>query len=141
METANVWEYLNNVWVLAGLVLVVFAGLLNSLSDKKLENPAVEKLMNKGVNYLFILALVCIVLGFVVPESKNANIVESTQTISNSSGTAINASGNVDSNSSSFSGSDRTRQERPNKVNQQIDDNNGIAINAAGDVSTNIQEK
>lgn len=36
METANVWEYLDNIWVLTGLVLVIFAGLLKSLSDKKM---------------------------------------------------------------------------------------------------------
>lgn len=141
MEKANVWEYLNNFWVLAGLVLVVFAGLLKSLSDKKLDNPAVENLMHKGINYLFILGIVGIVLGFVIPESKNTKTPEINQTISNSSGTAINARGDVNYNQPSSPESDHTHRERPRSVNQQINDNSGIAINADGNVSTRIQEK
>jgi len=141
METANVWEYLNNVWVLAGLVFVVFAGLLKTLSGKQLDNPAVERLMHKGVNYLFILGIVGIVLGFVMPENKDTKTTEVTQTISNNSGTAINAGGDVNDNKPFSPESDRTHQERPSSVNQQIKDNSGVAINAGGNVSAHIQEK
>lgn len=132
---------LDNVWVLAGLVLVVFTGLLKLLLGQKLENPAIEKLMHKGVNYLFILGLVSIALGFVVPESKNTKNSEINQTISNSSGSAINAARDINLNSSSSSASDRSHQDYSSRVNQQIKDNSGIAINAGRDVSTNIQEK
>ncbi|MDP2141624.1 MAG: hypothetical protein Q8L20_12520 [Gammaproteobacteria bacterium] len=141
METANVWEYLDNVWVLTGLVLVVFAGLLKSLSSMKLDNPAVERLMNKGVNYLFILGLVGIILGFVLPGTKNTDAPRITQTIDTNTGGAFNAGRDVNSNQSSLPAPDRPRSERPNTVNQQIKENSGIAINAGGDVSTNIPEK
>lgn len=140
-DMTQLWEYLDNVWALAGLVLVVFTGLLKSLLGQKLENPAIEKLMHKGVNYLFILGLISIVLGFVVPESKKTKTSEINQTITNSSGFTINAVGNVNLNSSSSSASDLTHQDYPSRVNQQIKDNSGTAINAGGDVSTRIQEK
>ncbi len=87
LETANVWEYLDNIWVLTGLVLVVFAGLLKSISGKKLNSPAVEKLMQKGINYLFILGLVGIVFGFVMPEIRHTkNTAEINQSINDTRG-------------------------------------------------------
>lgn len=97
--------------------------------------------MHKGINYLFILGLVGIVLGFVIPENKNTKTSEITQTINNSSGTSINAGGDVNNNQPSSPASDHTHQERPSSVNQQIKDNSGIAINAGGNVSTRIHEK
>lgn len=138
METANVWEYLDNVWVLVGLALVVFSGILKLLPVNNLDSPATERLLHKGINYLFILGLVSTILGFIVPEPNGKS--EIMQTISNNRGTAINAVGNVNTQPEPPT-PDRSRQERQNTINQEIKDNSGIAINAGGNVSTNIQGK
>lgn len=129
METANVWKHLKNIWVLAGLVLVVFTSLLKLLPVDVLDSPAIERLMDKGIDYLFILGLVCIVLGFVISRNKIS------QTISKNTGTAINAVGDVNINQPSSTTSDRTQSIHPTSLNQQIKDNDGKAINAGGNVS------
>lgn len=141
MGATNVWEYLDNIWILAGFVLIVFAGLLKSISGKKFSDPSVEKLMHKGINYLFILGLVSIIMGFVKPENKNTKASEITQTINNSSGTSINAGRHVNHNQPSSPASDHAYQEHSSSVNQQIKDFSGVAINAGGNVSTRIHEK
>lgn len=140
VEIANVWEYLDNSWVLAGLVLIVLAGILRLLPVKNLDSPAIERLMHKGITYLFIFGLVSTVLGFIVPELKDKSQI--TQTISNNSGTSINAGGNVNATQSAPFIPDRSsHQEHPNTINQEIKDNSGIAINTGGDVLTEIQRK
>lgn len=95
MKTVNVWENLHNGWVLAGFVLVILAGILKTIPTKKLDNPAVERLLHKGVNFFFVLGIVSIVLGFVVPERTSTGTTEIKQTISHTSGNAINVGGDV----------------------------------------------
>lgn len=150
MEVSNVWEYLDNFWVLTGLVLVVFAGLLKLLPVKKISSLATERLIHKGINYLFILSLISIVLGF-VPFQKDEQTphsldqvpiaAESTQAIDNNTGTAVNAGGNVSINQPPPPAQDRTDSGSSSNINQQINNNSGISINAGGDVSATIQEK
>jgi len=65
MDVSGVWEHLDNVWVLAGLVFVLFSGLLKLLAAKISNGAAVERLILNGMRYLFVLGLVSIVLGFV----------------------------------------------------------------------------
>lgn len=62
----NIWQYLNNGWVLAGLVLVVFAGILKLLPTKDLPPQAVDQLIRYVVKLLYKLSLICLVGGFVL---------------------------------------------------------------------------
>jgi len=149
-KVSNVWEYLDNVWKLAGFVLVVFASILKLLPVKKLSTMATERLIHKGINLLFFLALVSIVLGFVTSQNDEQTSLsteqipiaaESTQAIDNNTGTAVNAGGNVSFNQPPPPTQDRTDSDSSSNVNQQIDNNSGIAINAGGDISATLQER
>jgi glucan phosphoethanolaminetransferase (alkaline phosphatase superfamily) len=150
MEISNALEYLDNFWVRSGLALVLLTSLLKLLPVNILKSPAVERLMHKGINYLFILGLVSIVLGFVTfqndeqisPSIDQVPIAaEITQTISNNTGTAMNAGENMSVNQPLPSAQDHTRSESSSIVNQRIKDNSGNAFNAGSNVSATIQEK
>ena len=70
MDNTTEWiEHLKHPLVLAGFGLFVIAMLLKpvfSNSHKKLSGRATERLMSKSINYVFILALLVIVAGFVL---------------------------------------------------------------------------
>ncbi len=162
MESTNIWEYLDNIWVLAGLVLVAFTGLLKLLPIKNLGRSATERLMHKGINYLFILGFVSIMLGFAIsdkskttpyqneadasssprsPTNQDHTEVESLQVIKGNKGTAINAAGDVSVNQPLPPTPDHAPSDLPGPIDQHIEGNNGIAINAGGGVSINNLDK
>jgi len=151
MDVSGVWEYLTNVWVLVGLVLVLFSSILMLLPVKILDSSAVFWLMRRGMNYLFILGLVSITLGFVQNNSNNQSDQERTsakvesaktvQKIENGSGTAINSGGNVVFNQAYPMLQDCPTTEQAGFIDQQIKGNSGIAVNAGCNVSMDTPEK
>ncbi len=67
MNNVNNWiEHLQHPLVLAGFGLFVFAVLLKPLflSNKKLSGAASERLLRRGINFIFILALLAVISGF-----------------------------------------------------------------------------
>ncbi len=67
MNNVNNWiEHLQHPLVLAGFGLFVFAGLLKPLflNNKKLSGAASERLLRRGINFIFILALLAVISGF-----------------------------------------------------------------------------
>jgi len=65
MENTSDWiEYLQNPLVLIGFVIFLFAGLFKLIKSDKITGKASAALFNKGLNYLFILALVIVLAGF-----------------------------------------------------------------------------
>ncbi len=57
-------EHLENPLVLFGFALFVMAGLLKLFRSDKLSGKGTEKLMDKGLSYAFVIALLVIILGF-----------------------------------------------------------------------------
>ena len=79
MNTVSNWiEHLQHPLVLAGFSLFLFTNLLKPLYSRKLSGTAVERLLGKGMNRLFILALLVILGGVTLSWREKRNIGEQT---------------------------------------------------------------
>ncbi len=56
--------HLENPLVLFGFALFVMAGLLKLFRSDKLSGKGTERLMDKGLSYAFVIAVLVIILGF-----------------------------------------------------------------------------
>lgn len=77
-------EHLDNPFALTGFVLLTLPILIKQLPINKLNDQAIERLLHKGFDYVFILGFISILLGFATPFLKNS------QTDSNASNRTIN---------------------------------------------------
>lgn len=151
-------ENLTHPLVLFGFVLFIFAGLLKLFKAEKVNGKETSKLLNKGLNFTFVLGLLIIVATlfkdslpiFVQQAASTPSTTEqpatTQQTIKDTQagGVAINAGGTVNYNAGGGSLATQTATQptseasAPTPVKQHIEGNSGIAINAGGDA--NVQQ-
>lgn len=146
METPNFWKYLDNIWILTGLVLVIAISLLKMLSVNNLNSRKSKQQLQKGINYLFVLGITGMALGILF--SQNSNLTAPQQTKNNlldapsfpnqdaahiqSPSIGIDAdagAGSADFNQRLFLMPERIRSERPKLGEQQSQHDNDIANN------------
>ncbi len=152
MEISSMWEYLDNVWIVSGLILVILISLLKTLSANNLNNRKAKQQMYKGMNYLLVLSLTGMALSALFPPSSNLTVLQQadtdlfdsasfpnqdhinvkSQSIGNHSGIAVNTTVSADFDQPFHVMPDRTRSKRPNTVNQQSRGESG-PINAGED--------
>lgn len=140
MESLVLWKYLDNVWILAGLALVILVCLLKLLSVGNLSDQKTRRQAFKGINYLFVLGITGMALGtlfsqyggFAPSQQTNADLFgtqtlpnqelidaqsqSQSQSISHDTGSASGAEG---FNPLFHSLPDRTRSERPHPSKQK----------------------
>lgn len=151
MEVSSVWNYLDNIWILSGLVLVILVSLLKMLSVNNLNNRKTKQQVQKGMNYLFVLGLTGMALGAMFtqnsnftplqqsnadlfgPSFSNQDYLDAYSSQALSDGVAVNAGGGADFARLFHTMPDRIRSERPNSVQSPINENSGVAINAGED--------
>lgn len=154
MEISGIWKYLDNVWIVTGLVLVLLVSLLKMLSVNNLNSRKSKQQMQKGINYLFVLGLSGVILSTLFSQSDNltalqqndtslfdatsfptqdtANI-KASQAVGNDSGAAVGTGSSADFNQLLHVMPARTRSERPNTADQRSKDDSGAAINVDED--------
>lgn len=150
MEDSSVWGYLDNVWILTGLVMVILVSLLKMLSINNQNNRKTKQQLQKGVNYLFVLGLTGMALGTLFSQNSNLtsfqqsntdlfgsfpnqDYIDANSSQAQSADPAINAGGSADFNQFFHEMPDRTRSARPNAINQPSVEDNGIVVNASED--------
>ena len=156
----DVWiAHLKHPMVLAGFALFVLVILLKpvfSNSHNKLSGRGTERLMSKALNYIFIIAILVIAIGFVLSLNKEgalsdfskqpANRVE--QTASGEGATAIQAGRDATINqggtvskttrqANASVGSKEKQQNLPTTIIQKATGKDSTAISAGGDVNVN----
>ena len=137
---ATPWiENLSEPLILAGFVIFIFSGLFKLLKTDKLTRDASKGLLHKGLNFFFILGLSIIVLGFATKfmqlnneKSSQAAAIGVIQTMSGTSGTAIQSGGNSNINQSqdnpSVASKNNESVEPPRSVSQTMQNTQGTAI-------------
>lgn len=145
MDMLKEWiEYLDNPLVLAGFALAVVASLIKLFKTEKLTRDATKVLISKTLNYIFILGLLIICLGFGLKYFEiNKNNNESSlgnespkveQSMSNTSGTSTQSAGNTN-----FGGNQTTHTENTVRViKQEMKNTKGISTQSGG--NTNVNE-
>lgn len=139
MESLVLWKYLDNVWILTGLALVILVCLLKLLSVGNLSDQKTRRQAFKGINYLFVLGITGMALGtlfsqyggfapsqqnntdlFGTQSLPNQELIDAqSQSISHDTGGALGAEG---FNPLLHSLPDRTRSERPHLSKQKTDE-------------------
>ncbi len=65
MADVTPWiEHLSNPLVLVGFAVFTLAGLVKLFKPEKLNGKATEGLFHKGLNFVFVLGLLIVILGF-----------------------------------------------------------------------------
>ena len=150
MDNVTPWvEHLRNTLVLVGFTLFMIAGLIKGFKTEKLSGKATVGLFHKGLNFMLILGVLVVILGFVNSylqiqadiSAKNPHS-EVTQSTSGGRSPAINASGDVNLN---YGNSPLSQQKQvapssihespPANVQQQTQGEKSPAINSSGDVN------
>ncbi len=155
MSEVTPWiEHLSNPLVLVGFAVFTLAGLVKLFKPEKLNGKETAGLFHKGLNFVFVLGLLIVILGFANSFMEKLQTAEAAkpiptppavkQSITNSSG--VNGQAGRDLNLNQGSGtlsqqttrnpSAMTESPAPN-VEQQIDGSNGV--NGQGGRDTNIQ--
>lgn len=142
--SSNILKYLDNIWILTGLVLIILVSLLKMLSVNNLNNRKTKQQMQKGINYLFVLGLTGMVLGTLFSQHSNVTTYQQTETdlfdatsfpnqgAADTQSPTIGIDAGAGAESADFDQRlllmpDRIRSGRPNLVEQQEQDANGIA--------------
>ncbi|MDV6344997.1 hypothetical protein [Nitrosomonas sp. Is37] len=148
MEASNFWKYLDNIWILTGLVLVIVVSLLKMLSVNNLNSRKSKQQLQKGINYLFVLGITGMALGILfsqnsnltAPQQTNNDLLDSvsfpnhdvkSQSLGTDTGAAVDASGSAGINQQLLIKSGRTRPERPDTVNQQSKEDSSMTANTS----------
>jgi len=133
MDNTTEWiEHLKHPLVLAGFGLFILAMLLKPLfanSHKKLSGRATERLMSKAIKFVFILALLVIVAGFVLSLKSGVT----TNMASQQEGNTTETTTKVDIDTAQ-------KQKTPVQVKQITKGDKSPAINSSGDVEVNYAE-
>ncbi|MGB3917600.1 MAG: hypothetical protein WBL07_09185 [Thiothrix litoralis] len=142
-------EHLSNPLVLVGFAVFTLAGLVKLFKPEKLSGKATEGLFHKGLNFVFVLGLLIVVLGFAksfmqiqtADTTKSAAAPTNTQTISGNTGTAIMGGGDVNYNQGTGTLSQQNRETAlpPANLQQRIENNSGTAVMSGSDA--NVQQK
>ncbi|WGZ95994.1 MAG: hypothetical protein QJT81_08440 [Candidatus Thiothrix putei] len=155
MANVTPWiEHLSNPLVLVGFAVFTLAGLVKLFKPEKLSGKETAGLFHKGLNFVFVLGLLVVILGFTNSFMEKWQTVEAAkpiptppiikQSISNSSGLNgqagrdlnLNQGGGTLSQQTNLNPSTMPESPVPN-VEQQIDGSSGV--NGQGGRDTNIQ--
>lgn len=151
MSDVTPWiEHLSNPLVLVGFAVFTLAGLVKLFKPEKLNGKETAGLFHKGLNFVFVLGLLVVVLGFAnsfmekwqtAEAAKSATVPPNTQTISGNTGTAVMGGGDVNYNQGSGTLSQQSRETAPPPANlqQHIENNSGTAVMSGSDA--NVQQK
>ncbi len=141
METFNFWKYLDNIWILTGLILVIAVSLLKMLSVNNQNSRKSKQQLQKGMNYLFVLSITVMALGILFSQNSNLTAPQQTsisftnqdsidlkspQSFGRDADNAINAGGSTNFNQLLNVMPDRMRSERPKTADQQKKDDSGV---------------
>lgn len=146
MADVTPWiEHLSNPLVLVGFAVFTLAGLVKLFKPEKLSGRATEGLFHKGLNFVFVLGLLIVILGFansfMQMRTSDAAKPAAVQTISGNRGTAIIGGQNANYNQGSGTLSQQSREipTPPANLQQRIENNSGTAV--MGGADTNVQQK
>lgn len=154
MSDVTPWiEHLSNPLVLVGFAVFTLAGLVKLFKPEKLSGVATAGLFHKGLNFVFVLGLLVVILGFANSFMEKLQTAEASkpdpapptikQSITNSSGMNGQAGRDLNLNQGSGTLSQQTNRnpsatEQPAaNVEQQIDGSDGVT--GQGGRDTNIQ--
>lgn len=150
MNNITPWiEHLSNPWILIGFTLFMMAGVIKLFKAEKLTGSATAGLFHKGLNFIFILGILVVILSFAnsyfqVPADTTATPPHSevTQSTFGADSPAINSGGGVNLN---FGNSPLSHQKQvapspnqevlPAKIQQQTQGGNSPAVNSSGGVN------
>lgn len=155
MSDVTPWiEHLSDPLVLVGFALFVLAGLVKLFKPEKLNGKATAGLFHRGLNFLFVLGLLVVTLGFANSFMAKWQIVEAAkpmpipptvkQSITHSNGVNGQAGRDLNLNQGSGTLSQQTNhnpstptQSPVANIEQQIGGSSGV--NGQGGRDTNIQ--
>ncbi|SDW43999.1 hypothetical protein [Nitrosomonas communis] len=141
METFNFWNYLDNIWVLTGLILVIAVSLLKMLSVNNQNSRKSKQQLQKGINYLFVLSITGMALSILFSQNSSQTTPQQTslsfptqdaidhrspQSFGSDTDNAVNTGDNMNFNQLFNIMPDRVRSERPKTTDQQKKDDNSV---------------
>lgn len=146
--------HLKHPLVLVGFALFILSSLLRTFfSGRKLSNAATERLMRRGMNYVFVLALIIIFAGFVISlkttafdsstisEKTSPNIQQQTRGTQSpaivSGQDVIVTYGGTQTSPKKDEPVSTIPTQPPSSVTQQTHGDQSPAINSGGDVNLN----
>jgi hypothetical protein len=141
METFNFWNYLDNIWVLTGLILVIAVSLLKMLSINNQNSRKSKQQLQKGINYLFVLSITGMALSILFSQNSSQTTSQQTslsfptqdaidyrspQSFGSDTDNALNTGDSTNFNQLFSIMPDRVRSERPKTTNQQKKDDDSV---------------
>jgi hypothetical protein len=141
METFNFWNYLDNIWVLTGLILVIAVSLLKMLSVNNQNNRKSKQQLQKGINYLFVLSITGMALSILFSQNSSQTTSQQTslsfptqdaidhrspQSFGSDTDNAVNTGDSMNFNQLFNIMPDRVRSERPKTTDQQKKDEDSV---------------
>lgn len=155
MENTTNWiEHLQNPLVLIGFVLFLFAGLFKLIKTEKITGKASAALFNKGMNYLFILAIVIVIAGFALSFYQTHTEQQTTQTppqtteistkgkqspaVQSGEDVNINYGGTLSEQSKQTPKQEKTAPQPPTDV--KTEGEQSPAVSSGGDVNINYSQ-
>ena len=141
METFNFWNYLDNIWVLTGLILVIAVSLLKMLSVNNQNSRKSKQQLQKGINYLFILSITGMALSILFSQNSSQTTSQQTslsfptqdaidhrspQSFGSDTDNAVNTGDSMNFNQLFNIIPDRVRSQRPKTTDQQKKDDDSV---------------
>ena len=141
MEAFNFWKYLDNNWILTGLILVMAVSLFKMLSVNNQNSRKSKQQLRKGINYLFVLSITGMALSILFSQNSNQTTSQQTslsfptqdaidhrspQSFGSDADNAVNVGDSTNYNPLLNIMPDRMRSERPKTTDQQKKDDNSV---------------
>ena len=141
MEAFNFWKYLDNNWILTGLILVMVVSLFKMLSVNNQNSRKSKQQLQKGINYLFVLSITGMALSILFSQNSNQTTSQQTslsfptqdaidyrspQSFGSDADNAVNVGDSTNFNPLLNIMPDRMRSERPKTTDQQKKDDNSV---------------
>jgi len=125
-----------------GFILMAVAGLIKILKPEKLTAKETASLFHKGLNYIFILGLLIIVVTLIMTVSKEF-ISKSGITLvtKNNQGTTLQAVGDINQGVTELKEDRNTQKpaskadQRPTNIKQSSEGNTGTVYQSGGDIN------